>query len=104
MRVHLKNNEKILYEHYCSHMKGIEAVGGKVMITNKRIIFQSHNFNIQNHECEFLMKNVKSIDSNAKLYKYFPGTGVKITFRDETSETFSPRDRKKFVESIEKSI
>ena len=41
------NNESILADVAANLWRGIEAVGGRLLITNKRIKFTPHNFNLQ---------------------------------------------------------
>lgn len=98
-----KKNEKVIFEMFCSHMVGIEAVGGKICLTNKRLLFKSHQFNLHNHELEISIKDITSIQ-RCRLYKYFPGKGVSISLKDDSIEVFSPRNWKKMIEEIEKYV
>lgn len=59
-QVTLKSGETILHSTGGNHVKGIEAVGGKLYLTSQRLIFKSHRLNIQRHEL--------SIDLNAIAY------------------------------------
>ena len=43
--------EELLFSCLANHYKGLEAVGGSLFLTNKRLIFESHSLNIQNHQC-----------------------------------------------------
>ena len=56
-------DENILLESPANHCKGIEGVGGKLFLTNKKLIFKSHKFNIQNHE--FSIRDRKSTRLNS---------------------------------------
>ena len=40
-------DEKIIQEAFANHWRGIEAVGGRLILTSQRLIFESHAFNIQ---------------------------------------------------------
>src|SRR5688572_21922907 len=42
--------ETVVFESMASHYRGAEAVGGKLYLTDKRLIFKSHKLNIQNHK------------------------------------------------------
>lgn len=103
MEIELKKGEKIILELFCSHMKGIEAVGGKVVLTNKRFIFKSHKFNLQNHKLEINVSNIKLVRVG-KLYKLLPGRGMVIELKDGSEGVFSPRNRTQLIKEIDKLI
>lgn len=50
IKIKTEENETILFETTANHFVGIEAVGGKLFLTNERLVFKSHNLNIHNHE------------------------------------------------------
>jgi hypothetical protein len=54
--------EVLVLETNANHFKGIEAVGGKLFLTNKRLLFQSHSFNIQNHSLNILLNQIKGTE------------------------------------------
>ncbi|EQD55503.1 hypothetical protein B1B_09196, partial [mine drainage metagenome] len=47
MKVDLHPNEKLQREGVANLQRGVEIVGGKLFLTNQRLFFQSHSFNIQ---------------------------------------------------------
>ncbi len=55
-------NESILFDTEANHFKGIEGVGEKLYLTNKRLVFKSHKFNIQNHEISINLPDIDKID------------------------------------------
>jgi hypothetical protein len=57
--VELSVDEKLILESVASHYMGKEAVGGKLALTDKRLIFQSHKLNVQNHKSEFPVSDIK---------------------------------------------
>lgn len=68
-----REDDEIIVESSSSHMKGLEAVGGKLLLTRKCLIFKSHDFNIQNHEKVFdLFKitSIQTLDENKFRFKY----------------------------------
>jgi hypothetical protein len=69
--VSLQADEKLVLETGASHYKGIEAVGGKLTLTSKRLIFRSHKFNIQNHRQEFLISEIKAAAHDERKNKIF---------------------------------
>ncbi|MGZ5283455.1 MAG: GRAM domain-containing protein, partial [Bacteroidia bacterium] len=54
--------ENIVFETPANHFKGIEAVGGSLYLTSKRLVFKSHKLNIQNHEFSIDLVEIKSVD------------------------------------------
>src|SRR5690242_11829987 len=55
-------DETILFDTGANHFKGAEAVGGKLYLTNKRLVFKSHKFNIQNHELSINLFDIDKFD------------------------------------------
>jgi hypothetical protein len=47
MKIDLHPNEKLQREGVANLQRGVETVGGKLFLTNQRLFFQSHSFNIQ---------------------------------------------------------
>jgi hypothetical protein len=56
--VELKHDEQVIKMVDASHLKSWEAVGGKLTLTNKRLVFQSHKLNIQRHRDEFAVEDI----------------------------------------------
>ena len=54
--------ETILLETGANHFKWFEGVGGKLYLTNKRLVFKSHQFNIQNHLLALNLSDIKKVD------------------------------------------
>jgi hypothetical protein len=46
-------------------------VGGKLTLTSKRLIFRSHKFNIQNHQQEFSITEIKATARDERQVKIF---------------------------------
>jgi hypothetical protein len=57
--IQLVSGERLLLKGGASHYKGKEAVGGKLFLTNKRLLFNSHRFNIQNHVEEIQLEEIQ---------------------------------------------
>ncbi len=59
--IQIESDEQLLLEGGANHFKGAEGVGGKLVLTNRRLIFKSHNLNIQNHQQSIDISQIKSI-------------------------------------------
>ncbi len=61
IKISLEPGENFIFESSANHFKGLEAVGGKLFLTDKRLIFKSHNLNIQNHQLIIQLSDIASI-------------------------------------------
>jgi hypothetical protein len=48
MKTEMLTDETIVKKGVANLQRGAETVGGKLFLTNQRIVFESHSFNIQN--------------------------------------------------------
>jgi hypothetical protein len=83
-QVELEPGETLLFQTRANHFKGIEAVGGKLSLTNKRLVFKSHSLNIQNHVFSVPLEQIR----NAERYKSIGivNNGLKITTETGTEK------------------
>lgn len=65
--VKISDNERIIREGGANHFKGMEGVGGKLVLTNKRLIFKSHKLNVQNHQDNFELEKIERLRTNKTL-------------------------------------
>ena len=59
IQIELVKDETIKHEGPANLLRGIEGVGGKLLLTNKRLIFKSHKMNIQSGETQLLLEDIK---------------------------------------------
>tara|TARA_B100001250_G_C19791094_1_gene786531 strand:- start:1782 stop:2105 length:324 start_codon:yes stop_codon:yes gene_type:complete len=62
VRTELHENEKLIKKGGANLQKGIEAVGGYLYLTNQRLIFESHSFNVQTGNTIIDLSNINSIE------------------------------------------
>ena len=76
--------EHIVFETGANHFKGIEGVGGKLYLTNKRLVFQSHSVNIQRHGLSINLQNIRE----TKRYKTIGilNNGIAVTTENHTEK------------------
>jgi len=60
MKTELKQNEQIIKKGGANLQKNIETVGGKLYLTNQRLVFETHKFNIQNGSTIIELSNIQS--------------------------------------------
>jgi hypothetical protein len=91
-------DENILFETPANHCKGIEAVGGKLYLTNKRLVFKSHKLNIQNHELSVQLTGIKSIDRHKTLGVV--NNGLTLTTIDNKTEKFVVKQAENWIKYL----
>ncbi|HOX81785.1 MAG TPA: GRAM domain-containing protein [Chryseolinea sp.] len=64
----LAEDEKLIKEGGANHIMGREGVGGKLVLTDKRLVFKSHKLNIQNHEQVFHFNDIQSLGEAKSLF------------------------------------
>jgi hypothetical protein len=65
VQINLLPGERLLFQTRANHFKGMEAVGGKLTLTDQRLVFKSHYLNIQAHLFSIPLQNIE----NAQRYK-----------------------------------
>lgn len=91
----------IVYDDGANHFVGKEGVGGWLFLTMDHLFFQSHNFNVQNHELMIPLHAIKSV-SVCKLLFIFD-TGLIIERNNHKMEKFSVANPAKWAEIIEQT-
>ena len=84
-KVDTEPGENISFQTPANHFKGIEAVGGKLYLTNKRLIFKSHKLNIQNHQLDINLTEINSVGRYNTLGVIDNGLSV-ITNQNKTEK------------------
>ena len=71
MDITLDKDEELVKEGAANLQKGIEVVGGKLYLTNRRILFIAHALNIQGGLTEVPLADIKSIDYGWTMFLGF---------------------------------
>jgi hypothetical protein len=92
-------NEIIIKEGGANHFMGKEAVGGKLVLTDKRLIFKSHKFNIQNHQENFELEQIEKVGATStfKLLK----NGITLELMNNVKHKFIVDEPTDWIEKIE---
>lgn len=77
--------ETILFDTGANHFKSAEAVGGKLYLTDKRLVFRSHKFNVQNHELSINLSDIDKVERYKTLGLVNNGLSV-TTFNHKTEK------------------
>ena len=59
MKIDLRSDEKLIRQGGANLQRGVETVGGRLFLTDQRLFFQSHSFNVQTGATEIPISEVK---------------------------------------------
>ena len=98
----LLENEKIEIEGPANLFRGMEGVGGKIFLTNKKVIFKSHKINIQKGQTDIEYENITEIIARktAKLIN----NGIRIKMRNGKEFDFVVNEREKWIEKLNEKL
>ena len=98
----LLDEEEIEEEIFANLFRGIEGVGGKIFLTNERLIFKSHSLNIQKGQTDINYSDIVSVDKRktAKLID----NGIKISTKQGTEYDFVVNDRDDVLIKIQNKL
>ncbi|WP_084061622.1 GRAM domain-containing protein [Cellulophaga tyrosinoxydans] len=98
IKPNLKEEEVIEIEGPANLFRGIEGVGGKIFLTNKKLIFKSHKINIQKGQTDIEYSTIKEIvkRKTAKLFD----NGIRIITNNEKEFDFVVNERDLWFEKI----
>ena len=88
-------DESVLHFGPANHFKGIESVGGKLFLTNKRLRFRSHSLNVQTHDESYPVDAIASVEP-VRTLGIVP-YGVLVHLRDGRRERFVVAGRSAWV-------
>ncbi len=80
-KIELDTDETVAFETGANHFKGMEGVGGKLYLTNKRLVFKSHKFNIQKHTLSINLDEIINVEriKTAGIIN----NGLRVTHQDK---------------------
>ncbi len=98
----LTANEQVEIEIPANLFLGIEGVGGKLFLTNKSVIFNSHKFNVQKGQTRIDYENIADIIKR-KTWKLIDN-GIRIKTKNGQEFDFVATERDKLFEKINEKI
>ena len=98
----MNDGEIIEIEGPANLLLGMEAIGGKLFLTNKKIIFKSHKVNIQRGQTEIHYEKVIEL-LKRKTRKLFDN-GIRIKTNDGATFDFVVNERDKWMEELNARI
>ena len=94
--------ERILYVGGANLFRGIEGVGGKLRITDTRILFEPHFFNIQKGNLEIPLKEILLIGKRNTML-LIPN-GIYVQLKSGVVYRFVVNERERIIDLITKYI
>jgi hypothetical protein len=95
-------DENVIHSGPANHFKGIEAVGGKLFLTDRRLRFRSHKFNAQPHDESYPIEAIVSVEP-ARTLGIVPN-GVLVHLRDGRRERFVVGGRSEWVMHLQQAL
>lgn len=78
--------EPVLHAGPANHFKGLEGVGGKLFLTDRRLRFRSHAFNVQTHDESYPLASIRSVEPSRTLG--IVPNGLLVRLADGRTERF----------------
>jgi len=82
IKLELSKDYKIIFDDGANLFRNKEGVGGYLYLTTEKLIFKSHNFNIQVGDLEIKLKDIINVE-RVLTFKIIPN-GIKITTSKES--------------------
>lgn len=98
MALQLQDGEELVFQTVANHFKGAEAVGGRLYLTNSRLVFRSHKFNIQNHEWTLDRTMIQSVSRYKTLG--IISNGLVIRTKNKEEEKFVVEEAGTWMEKL----
>lgn len=90
--------ESVVHWGPANHFKGIEAVGGKLFLTNRRLRFRSHRFNVQTHDESYPIEAIASVEP-ARTLGVIPNA-IRLRLADGRRERFVVMAREHWIATL----
>ena len=100
--IHTDPDEEIIFQTGANYFKRWEAVGGKLYLTNKRLIFKSHSINIQKQKLMIPISDIKDI-RRFKVYR-LSNNGMIIQTKDLRKAKFALEDIEEFFSLLSQTM
>lgn len=98
----LNQDENIDIQGPANIFRGMEAVGGKLFLTNQKIIFKSHKINIQRGQTDIKYSDIAKIEKR-KTAKWLDN-GIRISIHDDKKYDFVVNERDLWYDKLMERI
>lgn len=88
----IPENEILIKEYGANLYRGKEGVGGKIALTNKSVIFKSHQVNIQTGETLIPIQDISGFKINNRIFNFLNNELILITTEKDYRFIIQGRD------------
>ena len=92
--------EQLLKQGPANHFRGWEGVGGWLYLTDKRLLFRSHRFNVQNHELSMPLAEIVEVQTCPTAW--IVPNGLRVV-TPSGAERFVVEGRRSWLEEIKQT-
>lgn len=107
MKTALREHESLIKEGKANRQKNVESAGGKLYLTNQRVIFEGHGFNAQGTSVSVELKDCMFVTKGwTKILGFIPlfPNAIVLAVKDGKSHRFSVFGRKKWVNEVKECL
>jgi hypothetical protein len=101
-QISLEEAERLLKDGPANHFVRGESVGGWLFLTNKRLVFKSHQMNVQVHKLSLPLEQLTEARPVMTL-KIIPN-GLRVATQEGTAEQFVVEARREWVRAINEVV
>ena len=98
----LSPNEEIETEGPANLFRGAEAVGGKLFLTNQKLVFKSHSLNILTGQSDFFFEEIAEV--SARKTANLVDNGLRVLTHEGVTHDFVVEDRARWIEKLEEKL
>jgi hypothetical protein len=95
-------SEEVVRFALANHYRGIEAVGGKLYLTDRRLRFRSHKLNLQRCDESYPLDAILAVEP-ARTFGIIPNAIV-VRLRDGRRERFVVNAQREWLEAISRRL
>jgi hypothetical protein len=95
-------DEEIVGKFAANLFRGIEGVGGRLIVTNQRLLFEAHKLNLQRAPLEIALDQISDV-AETKTMGLLPN-GITVTCRSGEQHRFMSWNRAKIIATITQSM
>jgi hypothetical protein len=99
--IELEPDEKLVKEGGANRILNLEGVGGKLVLTNKRLVFKSHKLNVQVHQLSLPLSEIETVEAGKTG---FLNNVLMIYQNDGASNKFIVFEPAEWVKAVETKI
>jgi hypothetical protein len=97
----LEAGETTLLTKAANIRKSMEYAGGKLTLTDRRLVVEPHNLNIDSHAVDIALANIATVEP-FPMFGFIP-TGVRLGLKDGTEQRLVVWGRAEVMAAIKKA-